>query len=74
MARGEAQRYVLGYLFENLQPDMHVVNNDWLSLDKRKIIAEIYRAKMIVLNRASTPELESISTTKNIRRIKFIVQ
>ena len=70
---GFVTSHLLGHLkivFENLKPDVYVVNNDAFDLDFRRKISKKYGVRLVILKRSCPPEFEKISTTKIIEKIK----
>lgn len=57
-------------VFENLKPDVCVINSDASNIPYRKEMVKKYNTKLIILDRWCPPEFENISTTKLIEKIK----
>lgn len=62
--------YTIERAFENLKPDMYVINEDAFDIPYRKELSEKYRVKLIILPRTCPPEFDGISTSKIIQKIK----
>ena len=60
----------LGNIFEALQPDIYVINDDAFNIDERKIFTEKHGVVLKVLSRWCPPEFEEVSTTKLIEKIQ----
>ena len=63
---------LLDVAFEQLKPDIYVINEDAFDINYRKDIAEKYNVKLIVLKRWCPNEFENISASKIIEKIKKI--
>ena len=55
---------------EKLKPDVYFVASDAFDLPLRKEFAKKYKAKLVIAKRTCPPELENISTSKIIEKIK----
>ena len=60
----------LKFILEELRPDIYVVNEDILDYDDRKKLVGQFETKMYISKRDSPVELEKISTSKIIEKIK----
>ncbi|MEK6889154.1 MAG: adenylyltransferase/cytidyltransferase family protein [Nanoarchaeota archaeon] len=56
--------------FENLHPDIYVVNEDAFDIPTREKLSKENNVKMVVLPRWYPPEFEGISTSKIIDKVK----
>ena len=61
--------YVLDAVFENLKPDVYVINDDAFNFSYRENISKKFNVKLIVLQRNCPKEFEGISTSKIIEKI-----
>ncbi len=57
-------------VFENLKPDMYVINEDVKDIEERRKLADKFMVKLLVLKRNCPKEFDNISTTKIIDKIK----
>jgi len=57
-------------MFQTLQPDIYVVNEDAFDLAAREALVKPYGVKLLVLKRWCPEEFEGVSTTKLIEKIK----
>ena len=62
--------YDMKNIFENLKPDIYVVNEDAFDIPSREKFAKSFGAKLCVLKRTCPPEFDAISTTKIIEKLK----
>lgn len=60
----------LHQIFEKLQPDTYVVNEDAFGISIRKEIAKKFKTNLVVLKRTCPPEFENVSTTSIIDKVK----
>ena len=58
------------FVFDNLRPDVYVVNNDGFEMSARRELAKKYGVEMVVLERWAPKEFDEISTTKIIKKIR----
>ena len=65
-----APLYPLCVIFQNLQPNINVVNEDAFDIPSRQTIAKRYGVQFLTLQRRCPPEFQNISTTGLIRKIK----
>lgn len=56
--------------FENLRPDMYVINDDAFEPKKRVELSQQYHVKLVTLKRSCPEEFEKISTSGIIHKIK----
>ncbi len=70
LAGKEDPHLIFKTVFENLRPDMYIINEDVKDIEERKKIAENFGVKLLVLKRTCPKEFDNISTTKIIDRIK----
>jgi len=61
---------VLPRVFEELKPDLYVINDDAFDIPRRRELINGFCAQLVVLERKCPPEFENISTTKIIEKIK----
>lgn len=61
-------------IFQNLKPDIYVINEDAFDIPARKKIAVENNVPLVVLRRHCPPEFESISTSEIIRKIKQLLE
>lgn len=66
------QYQFLDDVFSSLKPDLYILNNDVHDVDHRIPIIKKHKIKMKILGRDSPPELEGISTTRIIEKIKNV--
>jgi len=57
-------------IFENLKPDVYVVNSEASHIPYREEMVKKFGTKLVVLDRWCPPEYDAISTTKLIEKIK----
>ncbi len=67
---GEYPHRPLGTIFERLQPDMYIINDDVSDLKGKKKFVESFGVRFLALSRSCPPEFEKISTTNIIKKIK----
>jgi cytidyltransferase-like protein len=60
----------LPYVFQNLQPDMYVINEDAFDIPSRERLSKEYGVSLIIFPRTCPPEFEGISTTSLIKKIQ----
>jgi|TARA_B100000315_G_C14431461_1_gene520333 glycerol-3-phosphate cytidylyltransferase len=60
----------LEIIFEELRPNVYVVNEDAFDIDERREYAERFNVDLVVLERRCPPEFENISTSQIIEKIK----
>ena len=58
------------FVFDNLRPDVYVVNTDAFDMPRRLELAKKYGVEMAVLERWAPKEFEEISTTNIIKKIR----
>ena len=58
------------FVFDNLRPDVYVVNSDGFDMSARRELAKKYGVEAVVLERWAPKEFDGISTTKIIKKIK----
>ena len=62
----------LNSVFSTLKPDYYVITTDAFDIPKRRELLKSSPTKLVILERACPPEVEAISTTKIIEKIKSI--
>lgn len=60
---------ILDMAFENLRPDVYVINNDAFNILYRENISKKFNVKLIMLKRNCPKEFEEISASKIIEKI-----
>ncbi len=60
------------FVFDNLRPDVYVVNSDGFNMPSRRELAEKYGVEIIVLERWAPKEFGDISTTEIIKKIRSV--
>jgi cytidyltransferase-like protein len=60
---------VLNFTFENLKPDVYVINEDAFDIPYRENLCKNFNVKMIISKRTSPEEFENISSSKIIKKI-----
>jgi len=61
---------ILQNVFEDLEPDFYIVNEDAFDIPRRRKLVKNTKTKLIILKRTCPPEFENISTTGLIKKIK----
>lgn len=64
--------HCLHEIFNSLQPDIYVINEDAFDIPYREELVKKYGTKLVVLPRSAPPEFEEISSTKIIEKLKKI--
>lgn len=62
--------YTIEHAFQNLKPDVYVINEDAFDRNHREELARRFRIELIILPRFCPPEFEDISTSNIIKKIK----
>ncbi len=63
--------HYLDMVFEELQPDIYVVNEDAFDIPYREAMAQRHNARLMVLGRTAPPEFGKVSTTAIIKKILY---
>ena len=66
----ENKLYTIEHAFQNLKPDIYVINEDAFNIPYRKELCKKFNVKLVILPRTAPPEFEGISATKIIEKIK----
>ncbi len=61
---------IIPYVFNELKPDVYIINNDAFNIQKRQAFADHFGIRMVVQERVCPPEYQEISTTKIIETIR----
>ena len=62
--------YTIKFTFENLKPDIYVINDDAFDIEHRKKLCEEMNVELVILPRYCPEEFDNISTSKIIQKIK----
>ena len=65
---------MLPIFFDELKPDIYIVNVDASDIPRRQKLIKDFNIKMIILERTCPPEFNNISTSKIIKKIKDEVE
>jgi len=63
---------LLDVVFKKLKPDVYIINDDASNIPYRKKICKKFDVKLVILKRTCPKEFENISTTKLIKKIKYL--
>jgi len=61
-------------VFEHLEPDVYVINDDAFDIPYREKLTKKYGVELVILKRTCPPEFENISTSGLIEKIKGLNQ